>query len=210
MLGNRRECPSGMVMSSNGICQPILRRNTRDETCQAKGDIWTLTQDTGMNLNHCFNFSCQELTRSQVEAWVSSCSCASWGDNYPCGNLACGSYYIDNYWEGSNTYYCDGPPMGTRSEWRKGGKITKRKGYARGGQIPDQPLDPCPFECESHHDCPYLHECYNMNNYCSFCVPREEWYFQGPGGDKGSGMDGRNSGRGDWRKGGRIKRGRRR
>ena len=90
---------------------PLLPPDTRDSSCLAKGDIITSGGQYAMELKHCFDFDCADLNESQVEAWVSSCACNNaWGNNWPCGNLACGTYFVNNYTEGSNTFYCDGPP----------------------------------------------------------------------------------------------------
>ena len=58
---------------------PLLP-DTRDASCLAKGDVVDVGGQYVLDLKHCFDFDCTDLSESQVEAWVSSCSCNNaWG-----------------------------------------------------------------------------------------------------------------------------------
>ena len=123
----RRKRTGGQLINQTRRTKP---RPNREVTCLAKGDVVNINGQYVMDLRHCFGFDCTELSESQVEAWVSSCSCNNgWGNNWPCGNLACGQYFVNNYTEASETLYCDGPPVdrtGGTSK-RRGGKIRRRR-----------------------------------------------------------------------------------
>ena len=138
-----RDCPAGYSMNSNGVCQEnYLRRSSRltkdpitelsrEETCFIRGNVYNINgQLVASDYKHCFPQGCQHYDRDTASAWFSTCTCASWGDNYPCGNYACGTYFFGSsgYSQTSPSLYCDGPPVQRRSWMRKGGKVTRRKG----------------------------------------------------------------------------------
>ena len=98
---------------------------------------------------------CSNWNSSLFEAWISSCTASSWGNNYQCGDWAPGLYQGSGFsCHSCNDYIPSHQTQCPPGEWRKGGDIPKRSegvkgntrntrvtGTGRGGK------NPCPSCC---------------------------------------------------------------
>ena len=211
-------------MGNKGVCEPgnsqSNRRNHKIIGNITSGTLYDRnTGGTWWNItNGCPGVSCP-----CDGGWSASCDCS--GSTISCPECTCVTERGELVYRkggipgfedeiqrdrGRHKRRRDWRNRGGGRGWRKGGQTIGR--YARGGWIPDQPYDPCPNECQNMFDCMDGWYCFQAGS-CSFCLPHEGGGYGGRG--KWHGTDPPiGGGRSGWgsrgRRGGRIKKGRRR
>ena len=109
----KTKCQPGYTISVDGVCIKNTRSRTPIRRSFRKGLVQSRTRDEQCCINRCdiinlngqlvvegytHKFICDQCgcdgdNESSFEAWFSSCTTYSWGNQYPCGNYSAGNYY---------------------------------------------------------------------------------------------------------------------